>query len=255
MVMYEELFSSCQKVAYTRQTIASNMNITTVREALNDKKAAVMNIQVLRKLSQTSYVIGDESMVAIFEVEEAISLKEDSFVKIVKPCIKENIIQKNPKFSIIKGKVFKHNFQPKDIEAICLGYGKAEKELKLIDVETFAASKTIPSLTLKVCSISKPYNGKFSEFRNIIAKDKTSNKVTVVLYKKVKDSCELGKVYDFYKLKKTDYKGEGETNCRLSSLSETKVEEVFGKRKAQFETVSIGDDFVVGDFVGECIII
>ena len=33
-----------------------------------------MNIQVLRKLSQTSYVIGDESMVAIFEVEETISL-------------------------------------------------------------------------------------------------------------------------------------------------------------------------------------
>ena len=237
---------------YTYQTqIILKMNITTVSVALNEKTAGVMNTKVLQKISQNSYVIGDESMVAIFEVEENISLKEDSFIKIVKPYIKENIIQKNRKFNIIKGKHFAYDFKPEDIEALSVGYDKADKELELNDVEKFATSKTIASLTLKVCSVSKPYTGKYSEFRNILAKDKKGSKVTVVLYKKLKDCCKMGKVYDFYKLRKTDYKGEGETNCRLSSLSDTRVEEVFGTRMAQFETVDVGDDFVVGDFVGK----
>ena len=227
------------------------MNITTVSAAFKEKKATVMNTKVLRKVSEMSYVIGDESMVTILEVEENVKLNEDSFIKLVKPFIKKNVIEKNPKFNIVKGKAFDCTFEANDIEAACLASGKVKEELNLLDVESFATSKLIPCLTLKVCAVSKPYNGKFAEFRNVFTKDITGSKVTVVLYKRLKDSCEFGKVYDFHKLKKTDYKGQGEINCRLSSLSDTRVDEVFGERKRKFDSVNVGDDYIVGDFVGE----
>ena len=226
------------------------MNITSISFAMTEKKATVMNIKVLRKVSQTTYVIGDTTKIAILEVDEKIILKEETFVKLVKPIIKDNAILMNSKFSIIKGKYFQHDFKANDIETACQDSGKASEELKLIDIENVAVAKTIPCLSLKICAVSKPYNGKFSEFRNILAKDLAGSKVTVVLYKKLKDSCQMGKVYDFYKLKKTDYKGEGETHYRLSSLAETKVEEVFGARSGKFDAVNVGDNFVVGDFLG-----
>ena len=61
---------------------------------------------------------------------------------------------------------------------------------------------------MKVCAVSKPYNGKYSEFRNGLTRDITVNKVTVVLYSKLKYSCEFGKVYDFHKLKKVTIMGK-----------------------------------------------
>ena len=227
------------------------MNITTVKSALAEEKAAVMNIKVLRRISSTSYVIGDESAMAILEVEDTAAIKEGMFVRLVKPSIKDNTIHKNSQFNILKGKYFKDDFQSKEINAICTKYGKADNSVKLMDVKDMDPCSIVSSMTLKVCSVSKQYREKFSEFKNILAKDVTGDKVTIVLYKKLKDSCELGKVYDFYKLKKTGYKAEGENNYRMSSLSDTKIDEVFGERMAKFDAVNVGDDVVVGDFVGK----
>ena len=230
------------------------MSINDVKSALAEEKAAIMNVKVLRRISSTTYVIGDKSAMAILEVEDTAAVKEGNFIKLVKPSIKDNIIHKNSKFNILKGKCFKHDFQSEDVDAICKKHEKTDNSVKLMDVQNKHPSSIVPSLTLKVCSVSKPYKGKFSEYKNILAKDVTGDKVTIVLYKKLKDSCELGKVYDFYTLKKTDYKAEGENNYRMSSLSDTKIEEVFGERMAKFDAVNVGDNVVVGDFVGKYIL-
>ena len=226
------------------------MSTTSISDALKEKKATIINIKVLRKISETAYVIGDPSGQAILEVDGKVSLKEDTFVKLVKPSFSNNAILMNQSFKIVKGKYFEHTFEPKAIDKMCENSGKASQEVNLLDIEEMKIGVQVPCLTLKVCAVSKPYTGKFSDYRNVQVKDFEGSKVTIVLYRNLKDSCQVGKVYDFYKLKKTNYKPEGEKICRLSSQSLTKIEEAAGIRIAKFEDVSIGDQCISGEFVG-----
>ena len=229
------------------------MNIDTLKKALENEKTTILNLQVLRKISSNTFLVGDSSAIAILTDprKTKVTLDEGAFVKIIKPLIKEGKIICNEKFSLVRGSSFEYEFDETDIENYISTATGGEQISQLSDFDHISASQNISNITLKVCSVSRPYVGKYSEYRNIIAKDISGNKVTVTLYKKMKESCQQGDVYTFQKLKKTDYKAVDEVYFRLSSTSVTTVEKLGPYQAKSFEKIPIGDGACEGQFVGK----
>ena len=229
------------------------MNIDTLKKALENEKTTILNLQVLRKISSNTFLVGDSSAIAILTDprKTKVTLVEGAFVKIIKPLIKEGKLICNEKFSLVRGSKFEFKFDETDIENCISTATGGEQISQLSDFDHISASQNIPNITLKVCSVSRPYVGKYSEYRNIIAKDISGNKVTVTLYKKMKESCQQGDVYTFQKLKKTDYKAADEVYFRLSSTSVTTIEKLGAYQAKNFEKILIGDGACEGQFVGK----
>ena len=229
------------------------MNIESLKMALAKEKATLLNLKVLRKISSNTFLVGDASAMAILSDpnKAKVKLNEGDFVKIIKPVIKEGKVICNDKFGLVRGTHFQCENKETDIEEFTKTISDIEKIPELADFANISAFQHIPKIVLKICSISRPYTGKFSDYRNIIAKDISGNKVTVTLYKKLKDFCQQGDVYVFLKLKKSDYKASSETFNRLSSTSMTEIEKVGIHHTKQFQQITVGDEAFDGQFVGK----
>ena len=178
------------------------MNIYNLKQALESEKVTILNVKVLRRMSPNMFIIGDDSAIAILSdpKKAKLGLDEGAFVKIIKPTIKGDQVICNDKFGFARGTNFEYRFDEVAIDELSPTVIGEQIIQQLSDFDHIPSNQTIPNITLKVCSISRPYTGKYSEFKNIIAKDISGNKVTVTLYKKLKDFCEQGGVYTFQKL-------------------------------------------------------
>ena len=224
-----------------------------LREALDTGKVKLLNVKVLRKINSNTFLVGDISAMSILSDinKPKIILEEGNFVKIIKPDIKDGKIFCNKSFGFVKGTSFDFEFDSDDMDKMLLTATKNEEVKQLSDFDHISTSQYIPCITLKVCSVSRPYIGKFSEYKNVICKDISDSKVTITLYKNLKNSCQQGAVYEFRNLKKSSYKAPGEAHFRLSSTSTTKVETVGSHVASGFDNISIGDGVCVGQFIGK----
>ena len=67
------------------------MNVDTIKETLEGKKATILNIKSLKKITSTSFVFCDSSGLAVLETMGNLKEipKENTFLKMIKPLIKE----------------------------------------------------------------------------------------------------------------------------------------------------------------------
>ena len=229
------------------------MSNDNIRKALDTGKGKILNVKVLRKINSNNFLVGDISAMSILSDvnKPKINLEEGKFVKIIKLDIKDGKIFSNKSFGLVKGTPFNFEFDSDNMDKVLSSATKNEEVKQLSDFDHISTSQYIPCITLKVCSVSRPYTGKFSEYKNVICKDISDKKVTVTLYKNLKDSCQQKAVYEFKNLKKSGYKAPGEDHFRLSTTSMTKVETVGSHLASGFENISIGDGVCEGQFIGK----
>lgn len=228
--------------------------MSTISEAFKKGKGSAINLFVTSVVTKDTIIVQDLSDEAIMKLPESLSKipKEKEFIKVIKPLADKNksLLVMDQRFKFVKGDPFEIKFKTGCSDTL-LGLVKQDDPLidtTLEDLKSLKKNEHVKDIHLKICYVGKVFQSSFSQGRNILAKDLSSSKVTLTLYAKNKDDCEMGKVYKFSNLKYSNYKSPSESFSRLHSSANTKTCEVPG---FNFEHILLGDGQMSGVILGE----
>ena len=221
--------------------------MANLAEAKGLGKAKILNVKVLSQITKEKFIIGDASLITVLEVRNLpkISLKVNSFIKLLKPIFEDEKLLLNEELKFLKGTPFDTEFDGKTISEIESQNDKQPRKT-LQQIHPQPGNK-IDVIDLKVCTVSQPFSGKFSTYRNLICKDYEGTKISVTLYRNMIDSCIQGQIYNFENLKVSPYQGPQDAFHRLQSNSFTRI------HKADSQVLDLFDNdlWQVRDFISK----
>ena len=103
-------------------------------------KVGVLDIKVIKKISDDCYIVGDEKDHIVLVSEQ--TLQSGLAYRLIKPSYEEMKLRKNPKFSAVKIEkdITTKTLVKKDEDILCASVTKDEKILSN-DINTFVYSK------------------------------------------------------------------------------------------------------------------
>ena len=225
--------------------------MANLAEAKGLGKAKILNVKVLSQITKEKFIIGDASLITVLEVRNLpkISLKVNSFIKLLKPIFEDEKLLLNEELKFLKGTPFDTEFDGKTISEIESQNDKQPRKT-LQQIHPQPGNK-IDVIDLKVCTVSQPFSGKFSTYRNLICKDYEGTKISVTLYRNMIDSCIQGQIYNFENLKVSPYQGPQDAFHRLQSNSLTRIHKADSQVLDLFDNVLLGDFSVKGSVAGK----
>ena len=181
-------------------------NTANLADAKKLGKAKVLNVKVLSKITKDKFVIGDASLITLLEIRDLskISLEVNSFVKLLKPTFEDERLILNQDLKFLKGLPFDFVFDKKTILNL-ENQNNKQSNKTLQQLSPILPGTKIDFIDLKVCTISQPFTGKFSTYKNLICKDHEGTKISVTLYRNLIDFCTQGQIYNFENLKVSNY--------------------------------------------------
>ena len=222
------------------------------------EKVGVLDIQIVKKISNDSYIVGDEKDHIVLVSDQ--SLQVGSAYRLIKPSFSEMKIRKNPKFGVVKieKKITVKPLKKKDEDSMCSSITNDEKgsndnirnDFALVD--SLGVGAIVQDIKLLVVRKSAIIQGKFGNFRIVACKDIQNQKNDVNLYRNLVEMVEVGVIYTFTKLKVCNLKKDDDDFHRLATTSNTRISKASLDDQKEFEErkVRIGDFIVKGTIIG-----
>ena len=183
-------------------------------------------------------------------------LLEGTSVRMIKPkYLDQNTLKINPSFKLMKIKPIEVNLKPKVIAKLKQFAQSIKMTTESQEFKTFEEIDKIPEntetndVTVKIASITRAMDGKYSKYKLAMIKDKDNAKNNLAVYPPHLDKMTPGKIYTISVVKKTNYKKETETYMRLSTVKRATIKE-FDDKKKVFENVTTGEYVTDGTILG-----
>ena len=232
----------------------------SLHEFKKKKTANTIEAKIIEKIDESKFIIADEHdamiMIGINDKTQSKPIVEGISVRIMKPkYIDQNTVEANENFKIMKIKPIEANIKPKvlkSLKELGASTSKTGAEIKLITFEELDQIKDKTegfNLVVKVSSVSRAMDGKFSKFKLATIKDRQNMQNNLAIYPPHLDSLTPGKIYKLSVVKKTDYKKENENYNRLSTVRKADIKE-FDDKKKDFKNVTVGECVLSGLVLG-----
>ena len=222
----------------------------SIQDALNAKKAAVINVKIAYKLTASKFIVFDKVDIARLLIPKGVSVSfgKGDFIKIIKPTVVNNELVLNDRLKYLKGSKFEEIEDSELVQNLVTDWAGEDQTKTLKAMENKTKGDVVENLGLKVCSVSKEFTGSYSNYRACGLKDQHGRKVVASLYSPYCNEVKQGVVYKFSKFKISGYKGDSEDYIRLNSVAGMKIEEIPGPA---FDHVFIGDGRFWGSVIGK----
>lgn len=224
----------------------------TILQILNGESVNMLQVNVLKEINPTQFVVGDQTGLALLTVQENGTkfIEVGKGVKMVKPSkVDKKVIQAHPKFNPMKTKAMMMDINYDEVdkfEASNTKTAPANKGIMFSQVEEdFGDNAVIAEVIVYVTSTSRKIDGKFGPYQICNIVDCDGSQAAINLYKSFIDKLEANKVYRIEKLKKTTIKSSDE-KLRLGTTNFTKITEVSKSEAALFDDVKIADEKLEG---------
>ena len=233
-----------------------------IAEFKKKKSIKMLEVKVIEQIDKNKYLVGEETEAMIMiEIEDANQSKlivDDMSIKLIKPkYIDQNTFEVNPNFKMmIMTKQVEMNVKPKVLKALkeagMVPTTKGSEETKIItfaELDKFDENTEVPNLVVKVSSVTRPMDGKFSKFKLATIKDKDNKKNNLAIYPPHLDSFAPGKVFKISVVKITNYKKVDEDYHRLSTVRKATIQ-VYEDKSEIFKNVTTGEFVLTGIVLG-----
>ena len=228
----------------------------TVKKLLSGDNVNFIQVNVLKELSQTQFIVGDNSGLVIMRLDENMEYHKQIEVgkglKIMKPQkVTENVITCHKKFSPMKSRPIKmevNDEEIKNIEEILSNTTHIDTGIPFLDIiDEYADNAIISDILAYITSVSRTIQGKYGDYQICNLKDNHGTSLTMNVYKQNVNKLEANKVYRLKKLKKTAIKSE--SGPRIATTNFTKTQDATYAEVKLFDNVQLGDAQVTGSCV------
>ena len=228
----------------------------TVKKLLSGDNVNFIQVNVLKELSQTQFIVGDNSGLVIMRLDENMEYHKQIEVgkglKIMKPQkVTENVITCHKKFSPMKSRPIKmevNDQELRSIEEIASNTTHIDTGIPFHEIiDEYGENATISEILTYVTSVSRTIEGKYGEYKICNLKDIHGTSLTMNVYKQNVNKIEANKVYRLKKMKKTTINTE--SGLRIATINFTKIQDATYAEVTLFDNVQLGDKQVTGSCV------
>ena len=224
----------------------------TIVQILRGENVTVLQVNVLKEINSTQFVVGDTTRLAVMTVDESATkfIEVGKGVRMFKPSkVDEKVISVHPKFSPMKTKPMQMEVNHDEVEKFEATGTKrtlADTGIKISQIESdYGETAVISKVLVYVTSASRKIDGKFGSYQICNIVDCDGSKAAINLYKSYIDKLETNKIYYLEKIKKTTIKS-GDDKLRLATTNFTKITEGSKSEVEIFADVQIADKKLEG---------
>ena len=233
----------------------------TIKSFLEDGKlkTSLITAKLMKQISETSYIIADESMVAILNIEDAPShskhLKTGCWYKLIK-C------HKTEPSTLMLNKLFKpvKTLMKDEIEDISPEIEELEKKaMEKANAKTYQDLQTITNkpnntkidkITVKVMTKSRVISTNKGNYQICNIKDVNGDTASINLYSNYLNCLEPFNIYTLTNLRKGEVTKNDKTQMRLHTTGFTKIEDGNMDDSINFQKIDNGDESITGEVIG-----
>ena len=233
-------------------------SIASLKGGSLDDKIGVLDIQVIKKISEDSYIVGDKKDHVVLVSDQ--SLQTGSGYRMIKPSYSEMLLRKNPKFAVIKleTKITTKALKKEDEEILRAKItGPANNSKNIIQndfgfVDSLGVGGITDEIKVMIVQKSSIIQGKFGNFRIVTCKDIKNQKNNLNLYRNLHEMVDVGEIYMITQLKVSNYKREEDEFNRIGTTSSSRIIKGSLEDKKMFEDakVRVGEHIVKGTIIG-----
>ena len=224
----------------------------TIQKVLNGEQVTCLQVNVLRELSPTQYIVGDRTGMAIMTTDETSSkfVEVGKGLRMVKPAkVDEKVIKTHPKISPMKTKAMELDIDYDKMDDLVGQEVKVAPEktgINFLNIENdFGDNAVINQVLAYVTSSSRIIDGKFGPYQICNLVDFDGNTVAINLYKSNINKLEINKIYKLEKIKKTGIKSDND-KLRMATTNFTKISDAAPREVELFSDVKIADKKLQG---------
>ena len=232
--------------------------IASLKSGMMDEKIGVLDIQIVKKISEVSYIVADKKDHIVLVSDQ--SLQTGSAYRLIKPSYSELILRKNSKFAAVKmeNTITTKPLKKEDEEILCANITAGEKSINNTSkndfgsVDSLGVGGIVDEIKLMVVKKSSVIQGKFGNYRIVTCKDIKNQKNHLNLYRNLVDMVDNGEIYKVTKLKVSNYKREDDDFNRLGTTISSRIIKGSATDKKEFDEakVRVGDHIVKGTIIG-----
>ena len=232
--------------------------IASLKSGMLDDKIGVLDIQIVKKISEDSYIVADRKDHIVLVSDQI--LQTGSAYRLIKPSYSELILRKNPKFAAVKmeNPITTKPLKKEDEDILCANIPAGERSTnKTINkdfgsVDSLGVGGIIDEIKLMVVKKSSVIQGKFGNYRIVTCKDIKSQRNHLNLYRHLLDMVDIGEIYTVTKVKVSNYKREDDDFNRLGTTNGSRIIKGSAAEKKEFDEakVRVGDHIVNGTIIG-----
>ena len=224
----------------------------TIQKLISGENVNFLQVNVLKELNSTQYIVGDATGMAIMTIEEASAkfVEVGKGLKMVKPSkVDENNIAAHPKFNPQKTKATDLEMDFDEIDRLSTqgtNISSIRKGINFSEIETdFGQNAMINQVLAYVTSASRTIEGKYGAYQICNLVDYDGNTLAINLYKSNINKLEIHKAYKLEKIKKTAIKSDN-GKLRLATTNFTKILDATTGEADLFADVKIADKKLQG---------
>ena len=223
----------------------------TILKLLNGENVNFLQVNVLKEINSTQFIVGDRTGMAIMIIasNDSKSIEIGKGLKMVKPSkVEKDVITSHPKFSPMKTKAFPmdvDNEKMEELETKGVKKSQANRGINFNLIETdYGDNAVIDNVLAYVASASRIIEGKYGPYQicNII--DYEGGSLAINLYKSNINKLEVNQIYKLEKIKKTTIKTD--SKLRMATTNFTKIVEATQNDIDLFADVEIADNKIEG---------
>ena len=221
-------------------------------------KSAYLNIKVIKKISDSTFIIADSSKVLVLDTSNhpthGKTLNEGLWYKLIKCTIGENgKVVTNKSFKPLKSqssqKIGDISSKVHELE-MKIRVSTSSNILSFDDIERMENNAKINQITFKVISKSKIISSKYGNYQICNLKDFTGKKTSLNVYSKFIDKLEPYCIFTVKNLRRGSLTKDGNMEMRLHTTNYTLIDEGSSDDVELFKTVRNGDATVEGKLIG-----
>ena len=232
--------------------------ISSLKGGLLDDKIGVLDIQVVKKINEDSYIVGDKKDHLILVSDQ--SLQTGSAYRLIKPSYSDMTLRTNAKFAAIKleNKITTKALKKEDEEILRAKMtvpensvnNRVQTDFGLVD--SLGVGGIADDIKLMVVQKSSIIQGKFGNYRIVTCKDIKNQKNNLNLYRNLQDMVDVGEIYKFTNLKVSNYKREEDEFNRIGTTVSTRIIKGSADDIKEFKDakVTVGEHIVKGTIIG-----
>ena len=234
-------------VHYPSYTQIYNM---TIIQLINGEKVNFLQVNVLKQINLTQFIVGDNTGLAIMTLEgdQTQNVEVGKGLKMVKPSIQEKVISCHPKFSPMKSKQMKIEVNQEELDQLELSgtiKNRCTRGVNFSQIQNdFGDTAVINSVLVYVTTKSKHIDGKYGSYQICNLKDLEGSSSSINLYKQNIDKLEVNKMYTLEKIKKTTIRTD--SGIRMATTNFTNIKAATPDQIHLFDDIEIADYKIAG---------
>ena len=219
----------------------------TIQKLLRGEQVNVLQVNVLKEISSTQFIVGDVTGLAMMNIEENAQKKQIEVgkgLKLMKPQkLGENMIGCHAKFKPMKTKAagLKVDYKKIDeMEALNLNLNPITPGTPFQEiVDNYGENANIDDVLAYVTTVSRLIDGKYGTYQICNIKDCHGTPLTINLYKENTGKLNPNTVYRIKNIKKTTI--QTNSSLRMGTTTITTIREASEAEAKLFANTMIAD--------------